>query len=174
MASPALALLRNIEISCGDEIWIATALLTKERPDDPDYSVEDIMARAVQENIHGSVRKGLEGYARVHCCANKAPSPSALKMLYATGRNRRRLYRTGDESHPGRTGRSIPVKTEIPEAYHELVDWWLAQMATLPPSPKPVVKSFLQTMEELREAGKGTWNGVDADAYVRELREGWD
>ncbi len=84
MASPALALLRNIEISCGDEIWIATALLTKERPDDPDYSVEDIMARAVQENIHGSVRKGLEGYARVHCCANKAPSPSALKMLYAT------------------------------------------------------------------------------------------
>jgi hypothetical protein len=35
MATPAMALLRN-EVSCGDEIWIATALLTRERPSEAD------------------------------------------------------------------------------------------------------------------------------------------
>lgn len=173
MATPAMALLRN-EVSCGDEIWIATALLTRERPAEVDYAVEDIMARAAQENIHGSVRKGLEGYARVHCCANKPPSPSALKMLYATGRNRRRLYRPTDDHHPGRTGRSVPALHDIPETYHELVDWWMQQVASFPPVERPQGKSFLKAMEELREAGKDTWKGVDADAYVRQLREGWD
>ncbi|MFN7932276.1 MAG: hypothetical protein U0R19_03060 [Bryobacteraceae bacterium] len=173
MATPALALLRN-ETSCGDEIWIATALLTRERAAEPDHSVEDILARAAQENIHGSARKGLEGYARVHCCANKPPSPSALKMLYATGRNRRRLYRPGDDHHPGRTGRSMPALTDIPDQYHELVEWWLNQLASLPPVEKQPVKSFLKAMEELREASQDTWKGIDADAYVRELREGWE
>lgn len=173
MATPAMALLRN-EVSCGDEIWIATALLTRERPAEADYAVEDIMARAEQENIHGSVRKGLEGYARVHCCANKPPSPSALKMLYATGRNRRRLYRPTDDHHPGRTGRSVPALHDIPETYHELVDWWIQQVASFPLVERPQGKSFLKAMEELRAAGKDTWKGVDADAYVRQLREGWD
>lgn len=95
-------------------------------------------------------------------------------MLYATGRNRRRLYRPGDECHPGRSGRCIPEKTGIPEKYHELVEWWLGQLAEMPPPVKPPGKSFLQMMEERKAAGSGVWSGVDADSNVRDLREGWD
>jgi hypothetical protein len=78
-------------------------------------------------------------------------------MLYATGCHRRRLYRPTDDHHPGRTGRSVPALHDIPEAYHELVEWWLQQLASLPPVGPPKGKSFLKAMEELREAGKDTW-----------------
>jgi len=173
MASPALALESHHDITCGAEVWIATALLTREQPGRENFLVEEIMARVGEENIYGTVRPGVEVHARLHCCADKAPNPSTLRMLCATGRNTRRLYRNGDRTHPARTGRTMPAKEEVPEKYHELIDWWQSQTPSKEESPQRP-KTFLEVMQELREAGEGVWSGENPDEYVRRLREEWD
>ncbi len=173
MTSPAFALENSHDITCGAEVWIATALLTREQPGREDFLVEEILSRVARENIYGEVRPGIEVHARLHCCANKAPNPSTLRMLYATGRNTRRLYRNEDQAHPARTGRTMPSKEEVPEKYHELIDWWLSQ-ACATEQPPQRRKTFLEVMEELREAGRGVWSGENPDEYVKRLREVWD
>lgn len=36
--------------------------------------------------------------------ANRPPNPGRLRMLFATGEDRRRLFQAGDQYHPDREG----------------------------------------------------------------------
>ena len=107
-----------------DEVWVVTALLHHENPRRPDFSVAEIVDRAAVEGLSAELRPGVQVHAALHCVANKRPNPANYRMLYETGRGRRRLFRMGDLAHPYRKGKITPSPDNIPEAYHYLFDWY--------------------------------------------------
>jgi len=111
------------EVTCAVEVFVATALLHREQPNRPEFTIQEIVRRAAQENITGEMRQGVNVHASQHCVANKAPNPNRHKMLYASGKNTRRLLLPGDEIHPDRTGKIFPDLGEVPERYLPLLAW---------------------------------------------------
>ncbi len=112
------------DIKVADEVWIGAALLHREHPDRSNFSITEIVDRVAQEGLHKPLRPGVHVHVTQHCVANKRPNPGNYRMLCETGRGRRRLFRTGDESHPYRGGRIVPERGDIPERYHHLLDWY--------------------------------------------------
>lgn len=112
-------------IKVADEIWIATSLLHRENPSRPDFSVIEIVERAMREGLAGGYRPGLQIHASTHCVATKPPNPARHRMLSETGRGRRKLFRPGDEFHRDRkTGKTHPDPEDIPPKYRYLLDWY--------------------------------------------------
>jgi len=161
---------RFASIKVADEVWIATALLHRENPKREDFSVSEIVARARRENLSGELRAGVQVHAYLHCVANLPPNPGRYRMLYATGKNTRRLFRESDDFHPERRGGKItPRKENIPSQYQTLLDWYQDKFVGKRKSLKasdPIL--------ELRGLGKEIWVGEDADEYVSRLRGGWE
>lgn len=151
-----------------DEVWIAAALLHREHPEREDFTVKEIVERAQKENIAGSLRPGVALHASFHAVANKEAQPAQLRMLYDTGNGRRRLYREGDAANPKRNGKITPAADAIPAQYRDLLDWYRNEYARSPEN------TWLQGLKDLAGAGRDVFSGVDADEYVRELREGWE
>ena len=111
-----------------DEVWVATALLHLENPGREDFSISEIVERAMKEKLGGGFRPGLPVHASKHCVAGKSPNPARLRMLSETGRGRRRLFRAGDAYHPDREGgRTRPDKADLPTKLNHLVDWYEAE-----------------------------------------------
>jgi hypothetical protein len=161
----------NTSLKVADETFLATALLHREHAEREDFTVSEIVSRAVKENLYGSLRPGVQVHASLHCCANRPPNPGRYRMLFATGKSTRRLYRSGDPTHPQRTGKIWPERDEIPPEYHELLDWVKKEFG------KPVARDKSQWLEGVRAMigmGRGMWRGENPDEYVRKLREGWD
>ena len=157
-------------LKVADEVWIATALLHRENPKREDFSVSEIVARARRENIVGELRPGVQVHAYLHCVANLPPNPGRYRMLYATGKNTRRLFRESDDFHPQRvSGKITPRKENIPAQYYSLLDWYQDKFIG---KRKGVEKS--DPILELRGLGKEIWVGEEADEYVRRLRGGWE
>jgi hypothetical protein len=113
-----------LNILVADEAWLATALLHRENPNAPDFSLGEIRDRAVRE-FHDN-RPGVWQHIVSHCVASNKPNPAQYRMLHGTGRGRRRLYRPGDPAHPARKGKIHPEKRDIPDRYRSLVDWYLS------------------------------------------------
>lgn len=112
-------------IKVADEIWLAASLLHRENPGRPDFSVIEIVERAMREGLAGGYRPGLQIHASTHCVATKAPNPARHRMLSETGRGRRRLFRPGDKFHRDRkTGKTHPDPENIPARYCYLIDWY--------------------------------------------------
>jgi len=107
-----------------DAIWAATALLHKEHPEAEDFEVQEIVSRAVRENLVGGFRPGLQPHASWHCVANKKPNGGRYRMLFETSRGRRRLMRDGDESHADRNGKIRPKEQDLPPYLQPLADWY--------------------------------------------------
>ena len=112
-------------IKVADEIWLATSLLLLENPQREDFSVGEIVERAIKENLAGGYRPGLQIHASNHCVATKPPNPARHRMLSETGRGRRRLFRLGDKFHRDRKhGKTHPAVEDLPAKYRHLVDWY--------------------------------------------------
>jgi hypothetical protein len=111
-----------------DQIWVATALLHQDHSDEPDvdFSIQEIVQRAVSASPEDGYRPGLPIHASLHCVANKPPNPAPYQMLYETGYGRRRLFRAGvDIPHDYRKkGKIHPRKADLPAKYQPLVDWY--------------------------------------------------
>ena len=157
------------DISVADEVWVATALLHQEHPQRTDFTAQEIVERARRENIHGVLRPGVYVHAIQHCVANRKPNPGRYRMLFATGKTSRRLFRPGDPSHPERRGAKVtPGKADLPSAYRYLVDWY---EQTYAPS-----RASMRTQDPilaLRGVGKEVWSDEAPDAYVQRLRGDW-
>lgn len=154
-----------VTVSIADEVWIATALLHREHPDQADFSLQEIGARLRRESVSPELRRGVQPHISLHCVANRGPNPSVLRMLLETGKSRRRLFRPGDPFDPDRaSGKTHPRREDIPSKYHPLLDWYEKEWAA-EPTTDPLL--------DLAQRHKDVWNEVDADRYVRELREGW-
>jgi hypothetical protein len=161
--------LSRSRIRVADEVWIATALLHRENPAEQDFSVEEIVERAVREQIAGTIRPGVYVHVIQHCVANRPPSPARYRMLFETRSGRRRLFRKGDAYHPAREGsKMIPKPDEMPPGYSDLLPWygdWSNAAA--------IASSGTDPLLALAGSGKSIWADEPADEYVRRLREGW-
>ena len=112
-------------IKVADEVWLATSLLHLENPARPDFSVTEIIQRAMKEALAEGYRPGLQMHASSHCVATKSPNPACHRMLSETGRGRRRLFRHGDKFHPDRKrGRTHPNSEDLPSKYRYLLEWY--------------------------------------------------
>ena len=111
-----------IDLKVADELFLAIALLHREKPERQDFTISEIVERAARENLYGELRPGLRVHASLHCVANRAPNPGRYRMLYATGDRTRRLLEAGDEVHPRRTGKIWPEPEDVPPQYRELID----------------------------------------------------
>lgn len=153
-----------------DECWVALALLTRERPERTSFSAKDIIERLRREAAHPEVRPGVQAHLHLHNVANLAPNTARYRMFYRLEDGKFRLYRPGDVHHPERNGKNSPRRDELPVAYHGLLDWYESAYCSGTPSQAQVVDDPIR---RLRGLGKELWAGIDADAYVDELRSGW-
>jgi hypothetical protein len=157
-------------VKVADEVWIAIALLHREHPELPDFSIEEIVDRVRQEGLHDPLRPGVYVHVVSHCVANRAASPGRYRMLFETVEGRRRLYRPGDPYHPSREGSKItPAVDELPSGYQGLVRWyrdWTDKAA------ENLVKN--DPLLQAQGSGRHLWADECADEYVRRLREGWE
>ncbi|MGH7309574.1 MAG: hypothetical protein ACREK6_12830, partial [Candidatus Rokuibacteriota bacterium] len=96
------------EIRVADEVWLVTALLHREHPRRRDFEVSEIVERVQREGLTRRLRPGVRVHALLHCVANRPPNPARYRMLFATGRTTRRLYRPGDPADPARRGKTVP------------------------------------------------------------------
>lgn len=160
----------KLEVRVADEVWIATALLHRENPQREDFTIEEILTRAATENLHEGIRPGVRVHAQQHCVANRPANPGRYRMLFATGKSRRRLFRPGDLYHPSRRAAKVtPKPEEIPVKYHFLLAWYEKKYAD---SSK--AKALVNSILALRGLGKELWGNTDPDEYIRQLREGWE
>ena len=158
------------KVKVADEVWIATALLHKEHPEQADFAVEEIVDRAQKEGIERPLRPGVYVHVVQHCVANRSPNPGRYRMLFQTAEGRRRLFRKGDPYHPAREGAKVtPSPEDMPSAYSHLLAWyrqWGAAEAQSSQEGDPLLA--------LSGSGKSLWADEHADEYVRRLREGWE
>ena len=164
-----MAVALRSELKVADEVWIAAALLHRERPDSTDFSIEEIVERVQRENLYGSLRPGVYVHVVQHCVANRPPNPGRYRMLYETSGGRRRLFRKGDPEHPDRKGaKSTPASDALPYGYGGLLTWyedWCAMEANRAIEADPLLS--------LIGSGRRLWTDEHADGYVDRLRAGW-
>ena len=97
----------------------------REKPSREDFSVSEIVERAVREKLAGGYRPGLQIHASTHCVATKPPNPARHRILSETSRGRRRLFRPGDKFHRDRKqGKTHPAAEDLPSKYQYLVNWY--------------------------------------------------
>ena len=149
-------------IKVADEVWIATALLHQEFPERRDFSTREIILRLRQESAAPQFRSGVRPHISHHCVANRPPNPGRYRMLFATGKGRRRLFRNGDPYDPDRAGsKTVPAREEIPAHYHALLDWYAMIYCTGDKCGRIEQDPILA----LRGLGRTIWN-EQADQYV--------
>lgn len=165
-----MSVLSTSRLKVADEVWIATALLHREQPAQPDFTVEEIVERARREGLGGAFRPGVYVHVVQHCVANRPPNPGRYRMLFETAPGRRRLFRKGDAYSPAREGAKItPNPEEMPHGYGGLLAWyrdWSSRAVKSGPETDPLLS--------LLGSGKHLWADEHADEYVHRLREGWE
>jgi hypothetical protein len=161
-------IIRNVKVA--DEVWIATAMLHRENPYRAEFTLNEIVERAAQEEIVDERRPGVYVHAALHCVANRPPKGGRYRMLYETRPKHRRLFRMGDSYDPLREGSKItPEIDEIPRSYEYLLKWyedWSREQ----------VKQAIQSdpLLGLYGSGKKIWADEHADEYVSRLRARWE
>lgn len=159
-----------------DELYLTLALLHREQPDREAFTVDELVQRARQEGF-AARPDSLRAHAHGHAAANLAPGKNGRYRLIFKQEDRRiRLLRAGDYIHPDRHQKLFPEMADIPERYRELVEWakhrW--ERSNGNDAGEPGSPGWLAGLHQLRGLGRDAWRGVDADQYVRELREGWE
>ncbi|MGH9487421.1 MAG: hypothetical protein ACRD04_07495 [Terriglobales bacterium] len=150
----------KLEIKVADAAWIAAATLHRERPDQQDFSIQEICARAEQL---GFTRPGVRQHIQQHAVANRRPDPGRYRMLYETVPGRRRLYREGDPYDQRREeSKTVPRSEDLTAAWQDLLPWYAAWSRSQHPQPDPLL--------ELYASGRDIWSDEHADAYIERLR----
>jgi len=131
------------------------------------FTVDGIVERAEKEALTPELRPGVRVHVLQHCVANRPPNPGRYRILIATGKQTRRLFRPTDGYHLARAGaKTRPEPEEIPTEYRPLLHWYESVYAKN--------DGRKDSLLDLRGLGKELWKGVDPDEYVRSLREGWE
>ena len=161
-----------VSIKVADAVWVAAALLHREHPTSADFSLLEIVDRVQTETRLGPhQRTTIYAHVTQHCVANVPPNSGKYRMLFETAKGRRRLFRTGDPHDLRRAGKIVPEAHGLPVEFRALLDWYRTDYAG--------ARSLKQRIKDdpilaMRGLGKEIWADVDADEYVRQLREGWE
>ena len=155
-----------------DEAWVALALLHRHHPHRDSFSSREIFETVKKEAAHPDLRPGIQPHVSLHNVANIAANSARYRMFYRTPDGKYRLFRPGDDYHPSRTGKTKPERSDLPEPYRGLLDWYETSYCGNAARGDAAGKddSFLA----MRGVGKEIWRGVDADKFVASLRAGWD
>ena len=157
-------------VKVADELFLILALLHRENPDKRAFAMGEVLDRAKAEGLGASVGS-LRAHASGHAAANRPPGRNGrYRMVFVEDDGRIRLLQSSDYVHPDRHQKFYPEPGDIPERYHELLEWAKGFRAgdTVPQG------RWLQGLFELRGLGKEIWEGVDPDEYVRDLRKDWE
>lgn len=161
------------ELKVADELFLVLALLHRENPGDDAFEIGRILARATQEGLgaHRRDQRSLRLHAYEHAAANVPPGKGGkYRVAFRERDNRLRLLKATDYVHPDRHQKAFPAYEEIPEKYHELLDWAKRRFD----EPEATPSQWLEGLKRLQGKGKEIWQGIDPDVYVRKLREGWE
>ena len=154
-------------IRVADEVWIATALLHRERPRETDFSLKDIAARIEREGLTDDPRAGI--YPASVGPLRREPAAQRRHLSDAVRERLRRddgFSAVATHYHPKREGgKTAPERDQIPGKYHRLLDWYEREWTPAQPAD-PLIA--------LADRHQDLWTGVDADVYVRSLREGFE
>ncbi|HUJ50543.1 MAG TPA: hypothetical protein VLW25_10100 [Bryobacteraceae bacterium] len=158
-------------ISAADLVWIAAASLTREFPERPGFSPDEIRRRVHDlEPDAGFPDATIRTHIGRHCVANKKPDPGKHRKLYANPDGSYRLYWSRDPFDPERkSGKSLPDPNRIPAKYHELLAWYRGLDADLPGESQET-----DPILALRGLGKELWRDLGGgEKFIRELRQDW-
>lgn len=159
-------------ILVADEAWVALAMLHKQHPQRASFSAREILEQVKREQAFRELRPGVQVHIHQHNVANLEPNPARQRMFYRLADDTLRLYRPGDPAHPLRKGKMAPKGSELPQKYLYLLDWYEQVYCKQESEAGPAhERDPILLMWGL---GKEIWKGIDADEYVRSLREDWD
>ena len=156
-------------IRVADEAWIGLALLHREHPETESFTAREILDRIKSEGVTSELRPGVQVHIYLHNVANVEPNSARYRMFWKLPDDTYRLVRPGDHAHPSRKGKTKPERTELPEQYRYLLDWYEQIYCTKGGGLKEDDDPILQ----MRGAGKEIWADTNADEYVRSLRSNW-
>jgi hypothetical protein len=162
-------------LKLADEVWLATAMLHRRKPECADFSIEQIVefAKTAKELrlLLQPLRPGFYVHVVQHCVANRPPNPGRYRMLFETAPGRRRLFRPGDSYHPKREGgKTLPQPDDFPENWFRGILTWYRDWCT--ETARRAVED--DSLLALYGSGKDLWADEHADEYVRRLREAWE
>jgi hypothetical protein len=166
----AVQAVKQGHILVADEVWVALAMLHQKHPQRDSFSAKEILDQVKLEAAYPEARAGIQAHIYLHNVANLAPNSARYRMSYKLDDDTYRLYRPGDAAHPLRKGKTVPHRTELPEKYQPLLDWYESEYC-VGTRQKGRRTSWIDEMWGL---GKHIWAGVDPDEYVASLREDWE
>ena len=158
-----------VEVLVADECWIALALLHRSHPERPSFTAREILERLKLEKAQPELRPGVQPHIYLHNVANLEPNSARYRMFYRLPDGTYRLFRPGDDFHPARAGKTAPKRSELPQRYHELLDWYQNEYC----------KSANRAVEEddpilqMWGVGKHLWAEEGGDAFIARMRAGW-
>jgi hypothetical protein len=158
-------------ILVADEAWVALAILHRKNPQRASFTPREILDQVKLERAHPELRAGVQAHIYLHNVANIEPNSARYRMFYKLEDNTYRLYRPGDSAHPLRKGKTAPNRAELPDKYHELLDWYEHEyckggVPSIPEERDPILQMW--------GLGKEIWADTNADDFVAELRAGWE
>ena len=157
-------------LKVADEVWTATLQLHRERPTEPDFTIEEIIQKVVSMHLSPTLRPGVYVHVVQHCVANRPPNPGRYRMLVETAPGRRRLFCEGDPYHPQREGgKTRPNPDGLPSEYSGFLDAyrdWCAKRQSSRVASDPLLALY--------GSGRELWREEPADDYIRRLRGEWE
>lgn len=160
-----------VQLLVADECWVSLALLLRSNPQRKSFSAREILDRLKHEGAFPEVRAGVQAHIYQHNVANVEPSSARYRMFYKLEDGTFRLFRPGDTSHPARTGKTAPRRSDLPERYHSLLDWYEREYC----QPGEGVPIEEDPVLQMRGVGKDLWASLGGgDAFIAREREGWD
>jgi hypothetical protein len=155
-------------IRVADECWVALAVLHREHPDRLSFSPGEVYNRLKEEGAHPEVRPGVKPHIYLHNVANRPPNSARYRLFYRLEDDTLRLFRPGDECDPTRNGKTKPERSDLPEKYHPLLDWYENEYC------KPgAAADDVDPVLAMRGVGKEIWADEGGDAYVERERNAW-
>jgi hypothetical protein len=152
-------------MSIADTIWLAAALLHRERPRADGFDHGTIL-RKVMELDPSLNSRSVSTHLSTHCIAGKMANPATLRILTELPDGLLRLYREGDPCHPTRrNGRIAPKPHALPERYQELLQ-------SDPRPARAAVPPEEDAILAISGVGKDMWRNLGGgETFIRALRE---
>jgi hypothetical protein len=159
------------ELKAADLVWLATAQLQREQRDRVGFSPDEILktALAIEPTLGFSVNT-IRTHISRHCVANLPPAGARHRMLTRNPNGTYRLYRHGEEYHPGRAGgKTCPDANVTPSKYKDLTEWFHREYDN-----RPQLSAGQDPLLALRGLGKELWKELGGgERFIHELRANW-
>jgi len=159
----------NCDLTVADAVWIGAALLHyHQTSSDEPLPTEAIVLIVQTARLTNGLEKSIYLHVNQHCVANRPPNSNRSRMLFETGRGKRRLFRAGDRYDPAREGAPThPDWSNIPAKYVFLRRWYEEKWNG------PDVVATHDPLLALIGLGAEIWKHEHADEYVANLRSNW-